>query len=153
MHNKTGTGTHSNDYRSDACTYYGSYRCDHSSTDRPGTTGTWTLKGIMVGAGTSSVIPSAQITLTFKNDVTRVVLGDATIIMQTTSLPVGLTSFGKTISIGPIISTQKFCADTSDQELTYLANLQKAETYSITTNNMMIRTSTFSQFSYVNGLG
>ena len=119
----------------------------------PALTGSWTLKGIMVGGGTSSSIPSTQITLTFKNDGTLSGFGGCNNYNANYVLTGRTTSFGKTISIGPIISTQKFCADTSDQESTYLANLQKAETYSITTNNMMIRTSALSQLSYVNGLG
>ena len=106
----------------------------------------------MVGAGTSSAIPSTQITLTFKNDGTLNGFGGCNNYNANYVLTGRTTDFGKTISIGPIISTQKFCADTSDQESTYLANLQKAETYSITTNTMMIRTSALSQLSYVNGL-
>ena len=71
MHNNTaGTSTDTKDYCSDTCTYYGSYRCDHTPLTDPALTGSWTLKGIMVGAGTSSTIPSTQITLTFKNDGT-----------------------------------------------------------------------------------
>jgi heat shock protein HslJ len=119
----------------------------------PALTGSWTLKGMMVGGGTSTTIPSTQITLTFKNDGTLSGFGGCNNYNANYVLTGRTTSFGKTISIGPGISTQKFCAGTSDQESAYLANLQKAETYSITTNNMMIRTSTLSQLSYVNGLG
>jgi heat shock protein HslJ len=122
-------------------------------TTDPALTGSWTLKGIMVGAGTSSAIPSTLITLTFNDDGTLSGFGGCNNYNANYVLTGRTTSFGKTISIGPILSSQKFCADTSDQESAYLANLQKAETYSITTNNMMIRASTLSQLSYVNGLG
>ena len=51
MHNNTaGTSSDTKDYCSDTCTYYGIDLSDHSPTilhDR-----SWTLKGIMVGAGT-----------------------------------------------------------------------------------------------------
>jgi heat shock protein HslJ len=118
----------------------------------PALTGNWTLKGIMVGAGSSAGMPQAQITITFNNDGTLSGFGGCNNYNANYVLTGKTTSFGKTISIGPIISTKKFCAVASDQESTYLANLQNAETYSITTNNMMIRTSTLSQLSYVNGL-
>jgi|WetSurMetagenome_2_1015567.scaffolds.fasta_scaffold79703_4 heat shock protein HslJ len=118
----------------------------------PALTGNWTLNGIMVGAGTTPAIPSAKITLTFNNDGTLSGFGGCNDYNANYVLTGKTTDFGKTISIGPIISTKKFCAITSDQESTYLNNLQNAETYSITTNNMIIRTSTLNQLSYINGL-
>ena len=106
----------------------------------------------MVGGGTEPRLLNNKITITFNNDGTLNGFGGCNNYNANYVLTGKTTNFGKTISIGPIISTKKFCAVASDQESTYLANLQNAETYSITTNNMMIRTSTLSQLSYVNGL-
>jgi len=115
----------------------------------PAITGNWNLNGMMVGGGTTPVIPNAQITATFNNDGTLSGFGGCNNYNANYILTGETTSFGKTISIGPIISTQKFCADTSNQESTYLANLQKAKAYSIPNNTMIIRTSDLNQLSYV----
>ena len=64
---------------------------------------------------------------------------DATITMANYNLTGQTTEFGKTITIGPIASTKMYCADTSDQESKYLANLQDTKTYSITNNTMILR--------------
>jgi heat shock protein HslJ len=115
----------------------------------PALTGTWTLNGMMVGAGTTPVIPNARITATFSADGTLSGFGGCNNYNAYYILTGETTNFGKTISIGPIIATQKFCADTTNQELTYLANLQKATAYSIPNNTMIIRTSDLNQLSYV----
>jgi heat shock protein HslJ len=115
----------------------------------PALTGTWTLNGMMVGAGTTPVVPNAQITATFSSDGTLSGFGGCNNYNANYILTGETTNFGKTISLGPVIATQKFCADTSNQELTYLANLQKATAYSIPDNTMIIRTSDLNQLSYV----
>jgi heat shock protein HslJ len=114
----------------------------------PALTGNWNLKGVMIGAGTMPAIPLAQITVMFNNDGTLSGFGGCNDYNANYVLTGKTTNFGKTISIGPIISTKKFCAGLSDQESTYLANLQNAETYSIPNNTMIIRTSTLNQLSY-----
>ena len=103
----------------------------------------------MIGAGTTPAIPSTQITITFNNDGTLSGFGGCNDYNANYVLTGKTTNFGKTISVGPIISTKKFCATTSDEESKYLANLQNAETYSIPNNTMIIRTSTLNQLSYM----
>ena len=115
----------------------------------PALTGNWNLNGGTIGGGTMPVIPNVQITLTFNNDGTLSGFGGCNNYNANYILTGQTTEFGKTITIKPIISTQKFCADTSDLESTYLNNLQNAKTYSIPNNTMLIRTSTLNQLSYI----
>jgi heat shock protein HslJ len=115
----------------------------------PALTGNWNLKGGMIGAGTMPVIPNVQITITFNNDGTFTGFGGCNNYNGNYKLTGNTTEFGKTITIGPIASTKMFCADTSDLESSYLANLQNAKTYSIPNNTMIIRTSTLNQLSYI----
>ena len=114
----------------------------------PALTGNWNFKGGMVAGGTMPAIPSVQITITFNNDGTFTGFGGCNNYNGNYKLTGNTTEFGKTISIGPIASTKMICADTSDQESKYLANLQDAKTYSIPTNTMIIRASNLNQLSY-----
>ena len=115
----------------------------------PALTGTWDLKGGMIGAGTMPVIANVRVPLTFNNDGTLTGFGGCNNFNANYVLTGQTTEFGKTITIGPIVSTKMYCADTSDKETTYLNNLQNAKTYSIPNNTMIIRTSTLNQLSYI----
>jgi len=115
----------------------------------PALTGNWNLDGGMVGGGQLPVIPNVQITLMFNNDGTLSGFGGCNNYNANYILTGQTTEFGKTITIGPIISTKMFCADTSDLESKYLANLQITKAYSITNNKMLLRESNLNQLSYV----
>ncbi len=113
----------------------------------PALTGNWNFKGATI-AGSMPVIPNVQITLTFNNDGTLTGFGGCNNYNANYVLTGKTTEFGKTITIGPIASTKKFCADTSDLESKYLANLQDTKTYSITNNKMLLRGSGINELSY-----
>ena len=113
----------------------------------PALTGTWNLKGAMLAGGTP-VIANVQVPLTFNNDGTLTGFGGCNNFNANYNLTGQTTEFGKTITIGPIASQKKYCADTSDKETTYLNILQDAKTYSITNNKMIIRNSITTQLSY-----
>ena len=113
----------------------------------PALTGNWNFKGATI-AGSMPVIPNVQITLKFNNDGTFTGFGGCNNYNGGYTLTGNTTEFGKTISIGPIASTKMFCADTSDLESKYLANLQNTKTYSITNNKMLLRGSGLNQLSY-----
>jgi heat shock protein HslJ len=115
----------------------------------PALTGNWNLKGGMVAGGTMPAIPNVQITITFNNDGTFSGFGGCNNYNGNYKLTGNTTEFGKTITIGPIASTKMFCADTSDQESKYLANLQDTKTYSIPNNTMILRASNLNQLSYI----
>jgi putative lipoprotein len=114
----------------------------------PALTGNWNLDGGMVGGGTMPVIPNVQITLKFNNDGTLSGFGGCNNYNGGYILTGQTTEFGKTITIGPLASTKIYCADTSDLESKYLANLQNTKTYSITNNKMILRSSDLNQLSY-----
>jgi len=115
----------------------------------PVLTGNWNFKGGMVAGGTMPAIPNVQITLKFNNDGTLSGFGGCNNYNANYVLTGQTTEFGKTITIGPIASTKMYCADTSDLESKYLANLQDTKTYSIPNNTMILRASNLNQLSYI----
>jgi heat shock protein HslJ len=106
----------------------------------------------MLATGGSGKVPAITntkgITLTFKNDGTVSGFGGCNNFIGAYTLSGITTDFGKGISIGPLINTLKYCADTADFETAYLNNLQKTQTYTIAGNKLMLRTSYASQLSY-----
>jgi heat shock protein HslJ len=114
----------------------------------PALIGNWNFKGGLVAGGTMPAIPNVQITLKFNNDGTLSGFGGCNNYNAKYILTGQTTEFGKTITIGPLASTQMYCADASDLESRYLANLQDAKTYSIINNQMIIRASNLNQLSY-----
>ena len=135
-HNRASTNT--SDYRSHTCSYHGNDRCNHGSPYGPALTGNWNFKGATVG-GSMPVIPNVQVTLMFMDDGTLMGFGGCNNYNGDYTLTGQTTEFGKTISIGPLASTKKFCADTADFESKYLASLEQTKTYSITNNKMLLR--------------
>jgi heat shock protein HslJ len=111
-------------------------------------TGNWNLKGGMIGGGTMPVIPNVQITIKFNNDGTLSGFGGCNNYNANYVLTGQTTEFGKTITIGPIISTKMYCADTMNLETSYLNILQTTKTYSITNNTMLTRSDGLNQLSY-----
>jgi putative lipoprotein len=104
----------------------------------PQLTGTWTLgeMGTQGGQGVINVFP-APITITFTNMGTVSGSGGCNNYNGGYTLTGASGPFGKQISIGPLASTQMFCADTSNLETTYLQILQDATSYSIDNNTVL----------------
>ena len=121
-------------------------------TTDPALTGTWNYKEAMLSTGGSGKVPvisnTKGITLTFNNDGTLTGFSGCNNFNGGYTLSGKTTDFGKGISIGPLASTMMYCADTADFETAYLNNLRQTQTYSITNNKMMLRTSYASQLSY-----
>ena len=113
----------------------------------PSLTGNWNFKGATI-AGSMPVIPNVQITLKFNNDGTLSGFSGCNNYNGGYTLTGQTTEFGKTITIGPLVSTKMYCADTADLESKYLANLQNTKTYSITNNKMLLRGSGLNELSY-----
>jgi putative lipoprotein len=113
----------------------------------PTLTGNWNFKGATI-AGSMPVIPNVQITLKFNDDGTLSGFSGCNNYNGGYTLTGQTTEFGKTITIGPLASTKKYCADTADLESKYLANLQNTKTYSITNNKMLLRGSGLNELSY-----
>ena len=113
----------------------------------PALTGAWNLKGGLIG-GSTPVIPNTQLTLTFNNDGTLSGFAGCNNYNGKYVLSGQTTEFGKAISIGPIASTKMYCADTMNLETTYLSILQNTNTYSITNNTMLTRSTGLDQLSF-----
>jgi len=113
----------------------------------PALTGAWNLKGGLIG-GSTPVIPNTQLTLTFNNDGTLSGFAGCNNYNGKYVLSGQTTEFGKAISIGPIASTKMYCADTMNLETTYLTILQNTNTYSITNNTMLTRSTGLDQLSF-----
>jgi heat shock protein HslJ len=118
----------------------------------PALIGTWNYNGAMLATGGSGKVPvisnTKGITLTFNNDGTLSGFGGCNNFNGAYTLSGITTDFGKGISIGPLATTMKYCADTADFETAYLNNVQKTQTYTIAGNKLMLRTSYASQLSY-----
>ena len=118
----------------------------------PALIGTWNYNGAMLATGGSGKVPvisnTKGITLTFNNDGTLSGFGGCNNFNGAYTLSGITTDFGKGISIGPLATTMKYCADTADFETAYLNNVQKTQTYTIDGNKLMLRTSYASQLSY-----
>jgi len=104
----------------------------------PELTGSWTL-GQMASQGGQAVITvfPSPITITFTSLGTISGSGGCNNYQGGYTLTGDSGPFGKQINIGPLASTQMFCADTSNLETTYLQILQAASAYSIDNNNTL----------------
>lgn len=100
--------------------------------------GSWTLgeMGTQGGQSVITVFP-APITITFTNMGTVSGSGGCNNYQGGYTLTGESGPFGKQINIGPLASTQMFCADTSNLETTYLQILQAASAYSIDNNTVL----------------
>ena len=114
----------------------------------PALIGSWNLKGAMVGGGTQPVILNTQPTITFNSDGTLTGFGGCNNYFGSYTLTGQTTKFGPSITIGNLGSTQMYCAETSDLELTYLNLLRSTMAYSITNNKMLLTTDERNQLSY-----
>jgi heat shock protein HslJ len=115
----------------------------------PALTGTWNLKGGMVGGGSMPVIATnAQPTIIFNSDGTLSGYTGCNNYFGSYTLTGQTNKFGKTITIGDLGSTKMYCADISDNEMTYLNLLRTTMAYSITNNKMLLTTDERNQLSY-----
>jgi heat shock protein HslJ len=101
--------------------------------------GTWNLKSMVLQGGTAFTFPTnTQITATFDNQGNVVGFAGCNNYNAQYTLSGQQLYTGMGIKIGPIVSTKKYCADTSDTETTYLQILQKAITYTVNGDGLTI---------------
>jgi heat shock protein HslJ len=101
--------------------------------------GTWNLKSMVLQGGTAFTFPTnTQITATFDNQGNVVGFAGCNNYNAQYTLSGQQLYTGMGITIGPIVSTKKYCADTSDTETTYLQILQKAITYTVNGDGLTI---------------
>jgi heat shock protein HslJ len=101
--------------------------------------GTWNLKSMVLQGGTAFTFPTGvQITATFDNQGNIMGFAGCNNYNAQYTLSGQQLYTGMGITIGPIVSTKKYCAETSDTETTYLQILQKAKTYTVNGNGLTI---------------
>jgi len=115
----------------------------------PALLGTWNLKSMVLQGGSAFTFPTnAKITATFDNT------GNMAGFAGCNNYNAGYTLSGQQlytgmgISIGPITSTQMYCADMSDTENTYLQILQSAKTYTVNGDGLTITNNVNSMLVY-----
>jgi heat shock protein HslJ len=111
--------------------------------------GTWNLKSMVLQGGSAFTFPTnAQITATFDNQGNIVGFAGCNNYNARYTLSGQQLYTGMGITIGPIVSTQKYCADLSDTETTYLQILQTAKTYTVNGNGLTITNNLNSMLVY-----
>jgi heat shock protein HslJ len=101
--------------------------------------GTWNLKSMVLQGGTALTFPTnVQITATFYNQGNVAGFAGCNNYNAQYTLSGQQLYTGMGITIGPVTSSQKFCAATSDTETTYLQILQKAKTYTVNGDGLTI---------------
>ncbi|MEI6292721.1 MAG: META domain-containing protein [Methanomicrobiales archaeon] len=101
--------------------------------------GTWNLKSMVLQGGTAFTFPTnAQITASFDNQGNVVGFAGCNNYNAKYTLSGQQLYTGMGMSIGPIVSTKKYCDAMSDTETTYLQILQKTVTYTVNGDGLTI---------------
>jgi len=102
--------------------------------------GNWILASMATGEDSPLITPTTAINLTIGDDGTLTGNGGCNsysgpyLVQGTTTL------YGRSITIGPVLSTQMYCRATSEPEGTYFQILQSTASYSINNGNLILRT-------------
>ncbi|MFA6225689.1 MAG: META domain-containing protein [Methanoregula sp.] len=104
--------------------------------------GNWVVTRMGIQDDSAVINPTTQITLVFMADGTVSGNGGCNNYNGPFTLNGQTTTLGKGISIGPLVSTKKFCQDYSNQESTYLNILQNATAYNVDGNQLSITATT-----------
>jgi len=92
--------------------------------------------------GTAIAYPTAQISLTFNQDGTASGYGGCNNYNGPYTLTGQISSKGKGITIGPIVSSLRYCRDYTEQENMYLQILGNAMAYNVDGNQLSITDTT-----------
>ena len=98
----------------------------------------WIVTTMGIQDGTAIAYPTAQISLTFNLDGTVSGYGGCNNYNGPYTLTGQISSKGKGITIGPIVSSLRYCRDYTEQENMYLAILQGAMAYNVDGNQLSI---------------
>ena len=98
----------------------------------------WIVTTMGIQDGTAIAYPTAQISLTFNQDGTLAGYGGCNNYNGPYTLTGQISSKGKGITIGPIVSSLRYCRDYTEQENMYLAILQGAMAYNVDGNQLSI---------------
>jgi heat shock protein HslJ len=102
--------------------------------------GTWILTSMATGEDSPIITPTTAINLTILGDRTLRGNGGCNSYSGPYMVEGTTTLYGRSITIGPVISTQIYCRATSEQEGTYFQLLQSTSSYSIDDDHLILRT-------------
>jgi len=98
----------------------------------------WIVTTMGIQGGTAITRPTAQISLAFSQDGTASGYGGCNNYNGPFILNGQIFSNGKGITIGPIVSSLRYCRDYTEQETMYLQILGNAKAYNIDGNQLSI---------------
>jgi heat shock protein HslJ len=102
--------------------------------------GTWILTSMATGEDSPAITPTTAINLTIRDDGTLTGNGGCNSYSGPYMVEGTTTLYGRSITIGPVISTQMYCRATSEQEGMYFQILQSTSSYSIDDDHLILRT-------------
>jgi len=98
----------------------------------------WIVTTMGIADGTAIAYPTAQISLTFNQDGTASGYGGCNNYNGPYTLTGHISSKGNGITIGPIVSSLRYCRDYTEQENMYLQILGNAIAYNVDGNQLSI---------------
>jgi heat shock protein HslJ len=102
--------------------------------------GTWILTSMATGEDSLIIMPTTTINLTIRAGETLIGHGGCNSYSGPYAVQGTTTLYGRSIAIGPVVSTLKYCRETSEQEGTYFQILQDTSSYAIDNDNLILRT-------------
>ena len=102
--------------------------------------GKWSLTSMATGEDSPIITPTTGINLTIRADETLTGNGGCNSYSGPYMVPGTATLYGRSITIGPVVSTLMYCRLTSEQEGTYFQILQDTSSYAIDNDHLILRT-------------
>lgn len=102
--------------------------------------GTWILASMATGEDSPVITPTTTINLTISSDGTLTGHGGCNSYSGPYAVQSTTTLYGRSIAIGPVVSTLIYCRETSEQEGTYFQILQGTSSYAIDDDHLILRT-------------
>lgn len=102
--------------------------------------GTWILTSMATGEESPVISPTTTINLTIRSDGTLRGHGGCNSYSGPYAVQGTTTLYGRSIVIGPVISTLMYCRETSEQEGTFFQILQSTSSYAIDDDHLILRT-------------
>jgi len=102
--------------------------------------GTWILTSMATGEDSPVISPTTTINLTIISDGTLRGHGGCNSYSGPFAVQGTTTLYGRSIAIGPVVSTLMYCRETSEQEGTYFQILQGISSYAIDDDHLILRT-------------
>jgi len=100
--------------------------------------GKWILTTMTIQNGTARLEPTTEITLVFNPDENLTGYGGCNNYFASYTLTGATTKFGNGISLGPLVSTNKYCEINGQQETTYIQVLQNTMAYTVNINQLSL---------------